>query len=395
VILTEGPKQIPFAPLPLEWLTPEMLEVFPASPAHLWTYLWSLTDHATGCLRTKQDVYHHEDAARVLRTNERTIRRWFADIEASGWMESVRVRSGLRFRMRRTRPLGQPTGYQKRTPESVSDLVADGPKRTPESVSDRERTPPPASDSEADICVRVNGHQSPSLPDADSERFRNGGGGPRDIVVRGGQESTPSGPPPVDRPAPVTPPVSKSSAGAGTEAAYYRTTDRVASELGEYLGQVALDPGVRRTLAYELHDRSLALQREVVLTAAATFKQEGFKYVGVPQYWHDRLAEATSKVEARQRQRDAALWKGYAPDDTRYPAPTESEAHRQRARELLAQIAPTMLGAWDPVARRTVPVPVSLRPIGDDFATVKATLKALPQLRPPAAPPAPTEGDAA
>jgi len=156
------------------------------------------------------------------------------------------------------------------------------------------------------------------------------------------------------------------------------------SELREYLGHIALDPGVRRTIADALSDRPLAAQREIVLTAAASFKQEGFKYVGVPQIWHDRLSEATSKVEARQRQRDAALWQGYDPTDARYPAPTaeSSLSAREQARALLARSAPNMLGRFDPVTRRTIPIPVSLRPVGESFATVKDTVRQLPELQP-------------
>lgn len=398
MILTDGPKAIPFAPLPLEWLEPEMLKAIPASPAHLWTYLWSLTEHKTGCL-PKGVIYTHLAAARKLRIDERTVRRWFVTIEGAGWMESVRVRSGLRFRLRRVPPPDQPTGAD-RTQMSVSSNELPDRDRTQMSVSTPERTSVSAAavpdrtqmSAETGTGVRGNGHQSPFPMDPERIRDSEGGGGPAAAVVPGGQDSTPLGPPLVDRPPPVTPPTSKSVAGPGRADDALRATDRVTSELREYLGGVSLDPGVRRTIADAMGGRPLAAQREIVLTAAASFKQEGFKYVGVPQIWHDRLVEATGKVESRLRQREAALFKGYDPNDPRYPAPTQSEKEREEARALLYRRAPTMLGEWDPVTRRTVPVPVSLRPVSDSFATIKDTIGALPQLRPPAPP---TEGDAA
>ena len=160
------------------------------------------------------------------------------------------------------------------------------------------------------------------------------------------------------------------------------------SELREYLGGMPVDPGVRQTIANLLHDRPLAAQREIVLTAAATFKPEGFKYVSIPAIWKDRLVEATSTVEARQRHRETSLWQGYDPNDPRYPAPTESSSERARreARELLAKKAPEMLGTWDPIARRTISAPV---PLGTSFVRLGEVATVLPELR------RPERGDAA
>lgn len=415
MILTDGPKAVPFAPLPLEWLTPEMLDLIPASPAHLWMYLWSLVDHSgPGAGRLpKGKWYSHLEAAQRLRTNERTVRRWFAELERSGWMESFRARGGVRVWMRRVPPPGRPTGRpfaeanaaaQERTPESAASLGDPDPERTPMSVLGPARTAappePPQMSAAADISVRENGHPCPFPMDPEGTRDSEGGGGPAAAVVGGGHDSTPPAaaaePPPADRPPPVTPPASK---GEGGERDYYAATDRVASQLQEYLGTThPLDAGVRRTLAYELHRDSLALQQEIVLTAAATFKAEGFKYVSVPRYWQDRLTEARAKVEAGQRRRHAALWEPYDPDDVRYPAPTASERARSEARALLAKRAPQMLAQWDPVARRTIPVPVSLAPIGEHFTSVGQVLAGMPA--PPRPPPAAgaergAEGDAA
>lgn len=388
MILTDGPKAIPFAPLPLEWLAPEMLHVIPASPAHLWTYLWSLTEHQTGTL-PKGRVYTHLEAAQKLAIDERSVRRWFVAIEQSGWMESVRLRNGLRYRLRRVPPPGQPTGAQ-RTPESVLNGHVPDRERTPESVVTPERTSVSvvrapertAESARTDSAVHENGHLSP-LP-KESERFRDseGGGGPAAAVVGGGQDSTPAQPPPVDRPPPVTPPASKTVEGNGGD--YVAQTERAASALREYLGNVPLDPGVRQMIAYELHDHPLARQREILLTAAASFKQGkqgAFAHLMVPDIWKDRIREATAKVEVRQRHRDAALWQGYDPGDARYPAPDASEAARQKARAYLARKAPTCLASWDPTARRTIPVPVSLRPVADSFVTVKEALAEQPERR--------------
>jgi hypothetical protein len=133
MLLTDGPKQLPFAPLPLEWLEPEMLDVIPASPAHLFTYLWSLTINKTGKL-PRGHIYTHVEAAAKLRCDERTIRRWFVTIERAGWLESCRARNGLRFHIHRVPPPGVKTGTPW-TQMSVSNDAPPESDRTQMSVS--------------------------------------------------------------------------------------------------------------------------------------------------------------------------------------------------------------------------------------------------------------------
>ena len=157
----------------------------------------------------------------------------------------------------------------------------------------------------------------------------------------------------------LAPPVSKELPRDGPargESAYYRDTERAASELREYLwGEhpLKLDAGVRRAIAYALHDRSSDFQREVLLRVGASFKADHFEHVRVPQYWDERLVEATALVEARRREREAVLWRGYASDDPRYPGAEEPGVAdaKARARAALAEKSERLVTPYDPQRR--------------------------------------------